>query len=488
MSTHKLSKHAVGEADVARPGATLSTAGLVFMIIAASAPLTVLAGGAPTSYAVSGLLGIPLGYVAIGLVLILFSVGYARMSSEIQNSGAFYVYISHGLGLRQGIAAAILALVSYNLMQIGLYGLFGFTSQIALLELTGIDLPWWVMGGIGWVVVAVLGVNNIDFSAKVLGVIVALEFLVVGAFAVAGLIVAPEGITTHGWRASEFLTPGVGVLLAFTMAAFMGFESGAIYSEETRDPERTVARATYIAVSIVALFYAFSSWALQVAVGHSSIVENAQQLGPDLVFDWIGRYSPALALVTNLLFITSLIAALIAFHNAAARYFFSTGRAGVLPAAFSRINKAQAPVVGSACQSVLSAVVVAIFALAGRGSELGELFPVMTLFTWFTNAAALGLTFLVGVTSFAVCGWARRVHPEWGAFPRVVAPVLAGVGMFAVTALILVNFNLMVDSENPVVVWVMPAVIVGSGVIGLIWGALLMRTGDLGRLMPKDML
>lgn len=455
----------------------LSTASLVFMIIAASAPLTVLAGGAPTNYAVAGLLGVPVGYIVLGLLLILFAVGYGRMASKVQNSGAFYVYIARGLGLRQGIAGAILALVSYNLMQIGLYGLFGFSAANAVASLTGLAVPWWVMGAIGWVLVALLGVNNIDFSAKVLGVIVGLEFLVVILFSILALSNAPEGVSADGWEPAQFFTPGIGVLLAFTMAAFMGFESGAIYSEETRDPERTVPRATYIALSVIAIFYAFSAWALQMGVGPANIVGESQTFGPDLVFVWLAEHSQIASDMASLLFVTSLIAALIAFHNAAARYFFSLGRSGVLPGPFGRSGNNGAPIGGSVAQSVLSAVVVAIFALLGRGSELGELFPVMTLFTWFTNAAAFGLTFLVAVTSFAVCVWANRNHPEYHIFVRTIAPLLAGIGMAVVTALILMNFDLMMDSEDLFMIWIMPAIILGSGVIGLLWGEILIRRG-----------
>jgi len=57
---------------------------------------------------------------------------------------------------------------------------------------------------------------------------------------------------------------------AFT--SFVGFESAAIYSEECRDPKRTVARATYIAVGLIAVFYALSSWLLGVAAGPDTIV------------------------------------------------------------------------------------------------------------------------------------------------------------------------------------------------------------------------
>lgn len=99
----------------------------------------------------------------------------------------------------------------------------------------------------------------------------------------------------------------------------------------------------------------------------------------------------------------------------------------------------------------------------------------MTLFTWFTNAAAFGLTFLLAITSFAVMVWANRYHREYSVFVKTIAPLLAGIGMAAVTALILINFNLMMDTEDFSMIWIMPAIILGSGLIGLIWGEILIR-------------
>ena len=99
----------------------------------------------------------------------------------------------------------------------------------------------------------------------------------------------------------------------------------------------------------------------------------------------------------------------------------------------------------------------------------------VTLFTWFTNAAAFGLTFLLAVTSFAVMVWATRYHREYSVFVKTIAPLLAGIGMAAVTALILINFNLMMDTEDFFMIWIMPAIILGSGLIGLIWVEILIR-------------
>ena len=73
----------------------LSTTALVFMIIAASAPLTVLAGGVPTNFAVSGLLGVPLGYLTLGVILALFAAGagqietYDQCSWSVPGTGQF---------------------------------------------------------------------------------------------------------------------------------------------------------------------------------------------------------------------------------------------------------------------------------------------------------------------------------------------------------------------------------------------------------------
>ncbi len=468
--------HGSAEATTGLKSGRLNTMALVFLIIAASAPLTVLAGGVPTNFAVSNLLGVPYGFLALGIVLVFFAVGYGVMSSQIQNSGAFYAYVSEGLGNRQGIAAAILALVSYNMMQIGLYGIFGFGLAAMLNGWLGTAIPWWLAAAVGWVIVAVMGVRNVDFSAKLLGVLVALEFLVVIVVSIISLTTAPEGVTSQALQPAQFFTDGIGVLLAFSIAAFMGFESGAIYSEEAKDPEQTVPKATYIAVGVIALFYAGSAWAFAQGVGPSTIIAQSQEHGPDLLFIWLGEYSAPAATVANVLFITSLIAALVAFHNAAARYFFSLGRSRVLPDFFAKTTASGAPLTGSITQSAIAVVVVIGFAIAGIGSEFGDLYPVLTLFTWLTNAAAFGLVFLLAISSVSIMVWLNRAATGYGIVTRLIAPIIATVGLITIFVLVMVNFPLMIGDTGPAsLVWVMPGIIIGAGVLGLLWGTYLER-------------
>ena len=465
----------------------LSAPAIALMIIAASAPLTVVAGGVTTSYAVTGSLGVPLGFLLIAVILVLFAVGYTAMARFVTNAGAFYAYVARGLGRPLGVGGALLALVAYNAMQIGIYGLFGFQLSLVLEAKTGWSSPWWLWVIVCIAIVAFLGVRSVDLSAKILGALVALEFLVVIVFDILAIGTAPEGVSTVTLNPNELFGPALGIVLVFGVAAFMGFESGAIFGEEAKDPKRTVARATYGAVAVIGLFYAFSAWAFSVGIGPSQIVEQSRTFGPDLMFVFFEEHTGTLvADIATLLFITSLFAALQAFHNAVARYLYSLGREGVLPSALARTGTSGAPVVGSLVQTVTALVVTAGFALAGDafglaeamfGPEMSFLFPVLTMFTWLTNTGAAGLVLLMAIAAFSVIGFFRRQQHALSPFTTVIAPAISGLLLLWVFVMILANFSLMLDQEQPTATtFVLPLLLVAALVVGIVWGLVLRST------------
>lgn len=463
----------------------LGVPSITLMIIAASAPLTVVAGGVTTSFAVTSSLGVPLGFLLIAVILALFAVGYTAMGRYVTNAGAFYAYVSQGLGRALGVGGSLVALVSYNAMQIGIYGLFGFQLSIFLEAKLGFASPWWLWVLLCIVVVGVLGVNRVDLSAKVLGTLVALEFIAVIVFDIVSFTVSPEGVSTAALAPGALFGPALGLILVFGVAAFMGFESGAIYGEEAKDPKRTVPRATYAAVAIIGGFYAFSAWAFSVGIGPSQIIPASQEFGPDLMFVFMTEHTSVLiADIMTILFITSLFAALQAFHNAVARYLYSLGREGVLPGGFSRTTKAGAPWAGSIAQTVLAAAVVIGFAIAGDAlggaeamfGEMSFLFPVLTMFTWLTNTGAAGLVLLMGLTAFAVVGYFRRDPRGLGVWTRVIAPIVSGALLLVMFVMILGNFQLMLGQEEPdATTFILPGLIIAALVIGIVW-ALVLRS------------
>ncbi len=103
----------------------LGVGAVTFLVVSAAAPLTAVAGGVPLSMLLGNGAGIPGTFLLVTLILLLFSVGYVAMARHIRNAGAFYAYTAQGLGGLMGGAAAMIAILAYNAMQIGVFGLFG---------------------------------------------------------------------------------------------------------------------------------------------------------------------------------------------------------------------------------------------------------------------------------------------------------------------------------------------------------------------------
>ena len=135
--------------------------------------------------------------------------------------------------------------------------------------------------------------------------------------------------------------PGVGAVLVLAILGFVGFESAVVFSEESKDPKRTVPLATYLSVAIIAGLYALSSWTMTVAVGPDQIVAEAGEQSVELIFNLAAAHLGDTAVtIGQVLFLTSVLAAMISFHNTTARYTFALGRERVLPAVFGQTSAA----------------------------------------------------------------------------------------------------------------------------------------------------
>ncbi|MEZ5091824.1 hypothetical protein [Nocardioides sp.] len=92
----------------------LGIAGVVFFVVAAAAPLVGMTGAVPVAIVLGNGAGAPGAYLVVGLVLLLFSVGYAAMSEKVSNAGAFFAYVGRGLGLVPGVGSAFVSLLAVH--------------------------------------------------------------------------------------------------------------------------------------------------------------------------------------------------------------------------------------------------------------------------------------------------------------------------------------------------------------------------------------
>ncbi|MFF4422194.1 APC family permease [Streptomyces sp. NPDC001549] len=467
----------------------LGTAGLLLSVLAASAPLMVVAGVMPTTFGVMGIVGQPLLFVILGAVLALFSVGYAEMSRHVHNAGAFYAYIARGLGPTAGAGASLVALVAYSAMQVGVFGILGFEISGLFATYLDTELAWWIPALLAVAATGALGWLKIDLNAKVLGVLLLVECVLVVVFDVAALAKpAAEGLSLHAFNPETLGGAGFGTALCFCIAAFVGFEQSPVYAEETSKPHIVVSRVMFLAVGFVALFFAVSAWALTVATGPSEVVKTSAEAGPTLLFQLTeSRLGTTFTDVLHVLFVTGMFAAMLSFHNVVARYAFAMGREGLLPATFGRTNAGTgAPATGSLLQTGVAALVVIAFALTEDKAPADPALavqppdpttPVLHLFTWMGSVGALGVTLLMAAASFAVIAFFVRRGTAGAQVWRLVAAGTAGLALLAIAVYTVKDFGVLVGAgKGSALSWVLPGIIGAAVVIGLVYGAVLRRT------------
>ncbi len=440
---------------------TLNVWVITFFVVSAAGPLVSMAGGIPVAMLFGNGSGIPAMFLMATLILCLFSVGYTAMARHVRNAGAFYAFAQEGLGKSAGGASGLIALFSYNALQISLYGLFGAAADALIAPTIGAHIAWWMYGFAAMASIAFLGYRQIDLSAKILGALVAGEYLVVllldcGILAKGG----NAGISVRPFTPGIVMTgsPWLGLMMCFS--AFIGFEATTIYCEEARDPEKTIPHATYFSVILIGVFYTISTWAAVMGAGVDRLVPMLQSMSDPTRFLFLlsDRFmGPNTTSAMRILFVTSIYASLLAFHNAIARYFFAMGRDGVLPSRLGDTHGIfQSPHIGSLLQSALAVVCVTLFAISGAD-------PVLTVFTLPSAIATLGIILLMATTAASVFFFFRR---RGGAgWPTIVSIVMSFIALSGVLVFAAAHFEVLTGT-SPTTARILPFTLVVAGVVG----------------------
>jgi amino acid transporter len=441
---------------------------VLFFVLAGVAPLTVAAGVIPSAFATTGLTGIPAAFIVVAVILGVFAVGYVAMTRHITNSGAFYAFVTRGLGKSAGVAAALIAVLAYNFLQVGLYGALGPAAQGEAQQHLHINLAWWVWALIAWAIITVLGLLRVDITGWVLGILLTVEVVVIIAETISGLLhpagghlsfstLSPSGLTSQGFSS-------VGVLAVVAVLGFIGFEQAPVLAEEAKNPRRTIPVATYLSLGMIAIVYAAASFAMVSNVGVSHVAKAAGNEGPGLLFALGDSF---LSNSAQFLFMTSLFAAALAFHNAVWRYMYALGRESVLPQALGRTGGNNIPKAASLVQSVIGLAVIVLYAIGGWN-------PMTDLFFWLGTTGGFGILVLFALTSVAVIAFFSRDDRGENAWRRLIAPAISGIVLFVLIYLAVAHYGLLLGTPpGSAAAWLLPVSYVAIAVIGVAWGLIL---------------
>ncbi len=440
----------------------LSTQYIVFLVIAAAAPLASMIGNLPIAIARGSGANVPVAFLIAGLILIAFTTGYAFIGRRVVSTGAFYTYVAEGLGKPLGVGTAYCAIISYGSFALGLAAACGyFDSQVFLA--VGLKVSWTICAAVSAVLTGILNYRSMDASSKLLAVIIAVETAVLVVFD--GSVIAAKGwgaFPLASFAPGQWFEPGVGVSLMVAFTCFVGFESGALYSKEAADPVRSIPLASYVSVILIGAFYLVTAWITIGAIGAGAAKRTALAHGSTLMLDLITQYDGVIASdVAGVLLCTSMLATYIAIHAAASRYVFALARERLLPGALARFDDAKnVPVAATLFISVATGFCLAGIAWAGT-DPYAAIIPVLI------GMGTLGIIALQAAAAIAIVFYVIRRRQEAGV-AVLFASLCAAVGLAVALAIVCSNFTMLSTVSTTFVAW-LPSLYVFTLIAGLFY-------------------
>ncbi|MCT7317339.1 APC family permease [Ralstonia sp. CHL-2022] len=448
---------------------------IFLMVITTNGPLTSMGGGVPASITLGNGIGLPGSYLIVCAAYLLFAVGFCAMSPYVKNGGAFYAYITKGLGTIPGVGGACIAVLSYVTMLLACYAMLGHFMSVALSSF-GISIPWWGCAGAAAIAAHLLCVRGIEFTGRLLLLLMLSE---VGSILLADLLELLRAARDHHplsllpFAPQSIFTQGFGPSLIFVVASFMGFETAAIYSQEAREAQRSVPRAMYFSIVFIGALYAASIWLM---LNHFGMADAVAVASNDPGGMWLSMFSVlaghTAAQIGSLLVMTSLFAAVLSFTNVVARYWHALATRGLVWHALSRTHlRHQSPHIASAVTMCISVSLILLCAKAGLN-------PMLQVLPWASVPSAVGVLACQTLAAVAVVAFFRRNRTDVSPWRSLVAPAVSAAVLLFLLWEMIAHVELL-SGLSAVLSYGMAMSVLLAGVIASFYAA------DLRRRSPK---
>ena len=364
----------------------------------------------------------PLAYFLGFLVVLALGMCLVQLARLFPSAGGYFTYVSRTLGSRAGFLTGW-AYTFYSPIIAGpILAFFGYILQGELQANYNINFPWWVFTIIAIPVIAVLGYFGIKLSVRTIVVLGGLEFLIVLALGLSGLISpGPGGFTLRVFDPSfnpGHLATGTGFALAivFTIQGLTGWEAAVPLAEETNNPTRNVPIATMASIVVTGVMVVVVIWGQVIGWGWTKLpaLPGSSEL-PALVI--AHRVWGAVWWFALFAMFTSVVAASLATQNVATRMWYGMARSGALPKVVAHVNpKRRTPTVAVGMQFVLS---MALALIGGRFLGPEKLF---ILLVGFCLVLAVIFVYSMGNIGVLVHYWRHR-RSEFNWILHFVFPV-----------------------------------------------------------------
>jgi amino acid transporter len=302
---------------------------------------------------------VPLVYL-VGIIAMVFTAfSYSKMSKEFPIAGSVYSYVQRGLNPHVGFLSGWMILVDYILAPALLYAFSGLWLNSLIPSVPSIV---WILLFI--VINTVVNACGVKLAAKTNFVLLGIELIALLIFiGYAIKFVFVDGLGTGGLSLAPLFQPEhvnlkfLATATSIAALSFLGFDGISTLAEETKDPKKTVGRATIAALVILGLIFMLETYMAALIHPHY------KGLNPDMGFFDIakeagGNFLYYLLIIVNVVAVG--IANALAAQSAISRILFSMSRDKLLPGSsfLGKVHpKFQTPFNATVFVGVLSIVV-----------------------------------------------------------------------------------------------------------------------------------
>jgi len=506
-----LGSRLTGSTELARNALGLPQ--LLFCIVTGSAPLAAMMFNDPLSGSGIGI-AVPAAFWLAGFSFILFSVGYVEMARRRTTAGGFYSYTSYGFGRIIGLGTAICIVGAYLLFAVGVNGVTTYFANTSIQSLFGFTMDWRIYAAILILLLFTVTYFHVEIVARILGVALLGELLLLFIFSFTVLFkgggpngivwgaLNPAGIFGHGagvaGAARVFGASAAGVGFFGAYWSWVGFEMAPNYAEETRNPKKMMAYATYGSVIGLAIVFTFWAWMLVSSYGGAkdqwpwavAVQYGIHAKAPASVGLPAGNYASVYYPVAQkfvgvwlkdlfqIFIITGSFACSLAFWNTSNRYLFSMGREGILPRSFGRTHSThKSPFVATTFTLCFVVVFTLLFALGIMGGaqrsalKVGVSNPIVALSqvgTWWPFQGNLLLFTIMTLCSIAIIVYFLRPENRDGFhwFKTFLAPLLGALSIMFAIYLMVKNRPALLGTPNTGFTFATPFIVVAVFLVG----------------------
>jgi len=260
----------------------------------------------------------------IGMMFVAANIG--ALARRHPQSGSYFIYVGRAFGPFAGAMSgwSMIAAYLFTAVAVTLSFTIFLGNVLSALGLGALTPPAWLLMVVFIAIVWFAGYRDIQLSSRLALI---LEGISIGVIVVITVVVVMRhgGVVDHRQLDIARLPMG-GVMssLAFAVFGFVGFESAATLSKETRDPHVAVPRAIMISAAGVGVFFTVMTYLMVLGMGGDTAALAASgapfaDLTAKVGLRWVAGIVYASALISS-------FACALACVNAASRLLFSMGR------------------------------------------------------------------------------------------------------------------------------------------------------------------